>query len=87
MVDDLASVQRVVWEGRAKWDFIGLELGLSPGTLDATKLANQGDPDRCLMETLKKWLSSPELHPSWSRLAEALRSPTVGMGDLADKIK
>ena len=72
-MDDLADVLNAVCEGRAKWDFIGLQLDLKEGTLDAIKLANQGDPDRCLKETLKKWLCSPDLHPSWSSLVNSLR--------------
>ena len=85
-MDDLASVLRAVWEGRAKWYNIGLELGLTAGTLDAIKLANQDDPDRCIRETLKNWLGRDDLHPSWSSLARALRSPPVGLGQLAEEL-
>ena len=84
-MDDLVSVQRAVWEGRAKWYNIGLELSLKPGTLDSIKLANQGDPDYCLTPTLKKWLRKAE-HPSWSDLVSALKAPPVGLGCLAEQI-
>ena len=86
-MDDLASVQRAVWEGRAKWYNLGVQLDVSPGTLDAIRLANQGDPDRCLTEALKKWLSSPSLYPSWSSLARSLRALPVGQEDLAEKLE
>ena len=85
-MDDLTSVLRAVWEGRAKWYNIGLELGLTAGTLDAIKLANQDDPDRCIRETLKDWLRRDDVHPSWSGLARALRAPPVGMGQLAEEL-
>ena len=85
-VNDLASVQSATWEGRAKWYNIGLELGLTAGTLDAIRLANQGDPDRCFREVLKMWLSSSELHLSWSGLAAALKAPPVGLGQLAEQL-
>ena len=85
-MDDLASVQRAVWEGRAKWYNIGLELGLTAGTLDSIKLANQGDPDHCIRETLKNWLGKNDLHPSWSDLARSLRAPPVGLEQLAKEL-
>ena len=84
--DDLASVQRAVWEGRAKWYNIGLQLGLTPGTLDAIQKTNHYDTDRCFTATLKTWLRSADLHPSWSGLARSLRAPPVGWGDLAEKL-
>ena len=84
--DDLASVQRAVWEGRARWYNLGLELGLSPGTLDAIKLANHSDPGHCFTETLKLWLRSHELHPSWSSLARSLRAPPVGLEQLVEHL-
>ena len=85
-MDDLASVQRAVWEGRAKWYNIGLELGLTAGTLDSIKLANQGDPDHCIRETLKNWLRRDDLHPSWSDLAKSLKAPSVGHRQLAEEL-
>jgi hypothetical protein len=84
-VDDLALVQRAVWEGCAKWYNIGLELGLKAGTLDSIKLANQGDPNYCITPTLKEWLMKAA-HPSWSDLASALKAPPVDMGYLAEQI-
>ena len=86
-IDDLALVQKEVWTGRTKWYNIGLELGLSPETLDAIELRERGDPDVCLRATLKQWLRKPECYPSWERLAESLGASPVGLGDLADRIK
>ena len=85
-MDHLASVQTAVWEGCAKWYNIGLQLGITPGRLDAIKLANQSDPDSCFTATLKEWLSKSELHPSWSRLAMSLRAPPVGLEYLAEQL-
>ena len=79
----MASVQRAVWEGRAKWYNIGLELGLTAGALDSIKLANQGDPDYCITSILKEWLRRAELQPSRSSLASALKALPVGLGHLA----
>lgn len=85
-VNDLASVQTAVWEGCAKWYNIGLQLGITPGRLDAIMVANQSDPDRCFTATLKEWLSKSELHPSWSSLARSLVAPPVGLGYLAEQL-
>ena len=85
-MDDLLTVLNITWDGRAKWDFIGLELGLNSGTLDAIKRSNKEEADDCFKETIKTWLSSPDLNPSRSRLAKALRSPIVGLGYLAEKL-
>ena len=85
-MDDLASVQRAVWEGRARWYNLGLELGLDPGTLDSIQQTNHHVTDDCFRATIKKWLSSPDLHPSWSSLARSLRAPPVGLEHLAEKL-
>ena len=84
-MDDLAFVQRAVWEGRAKWYNIGLELGLTAGTLDAIRETYRYNVDQCFTETLKEWLNQSD-HPSWSDLARALRAPPVGHGQLAEKL-
>ena len=85
-VDDLASVQRSVWEGCAKWYNIGLELGLKPGTLDSIRKTNYNDTGQCFTATLKEWLHRPELDPSLSSLARSLRAAPVGLGHLAEQL-
>ena len=85
-VDDLATVQAKVWEGRAKWYNIGLALKLTPGTLDAVQQTNHYVVDQCFTATLKEWLGKPELDPSWSGLATALKDSTVGLEDIAEQL-
>ena len=85
-MNDLAVVQRALWEGRAKWYNIGLELGLTAGTLDAIQQTNRDHTDHCFRATLKEWLSRGDLHPSWSTLATALRVQPVGLGHLAEQL-
>ena len=86
-VDDLASVRRAVWDGRAKWYDIGLELGLTAGTLDAIQQTNHDHTDHSFRATLKEWLSRADLQPSWSSLAAVLRAPPVGLGHLAEQLR
>ena len=84
-MDDLDSVLRTVWEGRAKWYNIGLELGLTAGTLNAIQKDNPHDTGMCFTNTLETWLRQSD-HPSWSDLAKSMRSLTVGLGQLAEEL-
>ena len=85
-IDDLCDVLKTVWEARVKWYFIGLELGISPGTLKAIKKNNNQDPDECLTAMLEYWLNNGKPKPSWAAVAKALKSPMVGNAELAEKL-
>ena len=73
------------WEARVEWYNIGLGLRISPDDLDTIQKDHR-DTKPCYMEMLKVWLRTKP-HPSWSKLAEALKSPLVGYEDLADKLE
>ena len=81
--NDLSRLLRSAWEARSKWYNIGLELQLTPGTLDTIK-ADNDTVDDCFRDMLTTWLKGPK--PTLSLLAEALKSPTVGYGQLAEQI-
>ena len=83
--NDLRRVQNSTWEARTQWYNIGLDLDLIPDSLDAIELANGQNPDRCFRAMLTKWLREHK-QPTWSSLAEALRSPSVGLSHLAQEI-
>ena len=85
-INDLRAVQRAVWDARSKWYDIGVELLVSPDTLDAIKEDKCGDCDACFREMLKEWLRRPEPRPTWTELAQALKSQVIGYGHLADKL-
>ena len=74
-----------MWEARTQWYNLGLELDITPDSLDAIELANGQNPDRCFRAVLTKWLREHE-RPTWRVLAEALRSPSVGQSHLAEQI-
>ena len=69
----------------AKWYDLGLELGLTADYLDTIKKAND-DPQDCLRELLRHWLSGVDPQPSWKALVAALRSPAVNYPALANDI-
>ena len=57
----------------AKWESLGLQLGLSPDEL-ATIKANSEDVEECLRRVLIKWFHRT-VQPTWQEVAAALRSP------------
>ena len=82
---DLRKVQRATWEARTKWYNIGLELEIDPGTLDTIKNDNDNSDDR-FRAMLMTWLKMVQPKPTFAALAEALQSPTVGFGHLAEQV-
>ena len=82
---DLGKVQNTAWESRAKWYNIGLALEIDPGTLDVVQVNNR-DVDDCFRAMLATWLKMVRPKPTLAALAEALQSPTVGFGHLAEQI-
>ena len=82
--NDLRNVQRILWEARTQWYNLGLELDITPDSLDSIKHDNANTSD-CFRAMLTKWLRENQ-RPTWSVLAEALRSPSVGLDHLAEKI-
>ena len=72
-------------EVKAKWYDIGIQLDISPGTLDAIKSECHGELGACLREMGKHWINTDE-NATYDALEEALSSGPVGENVLADKI-
>ena len=85
-LSDLWRVQDTLWKASTRWYNLGLGLDISPDSLDSTELANAGNPDCCFRAMLTKWLREHQ-RPTWSALAEALRSPSIGRSYLAEQIQ
>ena len=83
--NDLRKVQDTIWEARTQWYNLGLELDITPDSLDAIELSNAGNSERCFRAMLTKWLKEHGA-PTWMALATALRSPPVGQSHLAQQI-
>ena len=71
---------------RAKWYNIGLQLGVSVGTLNAFK-EQSNKTSECLRETLTTWLKSYLPPPMWTNIIDALRSSTIGETRLATDLE
>ena len=81
-ISDLCKVQKCTWGARTKWYNIGLELKIDPETLSVIENDHR-NVDDCFRVMLTTWLRTK---PTLSALAEALRSPTVGYDNVADKV-
>ena len=80
-----------LYEVRAKWYDVGVQLRMTTHDLDAIQTQYQNSPDMpnvCLRQMLSVWLTkevpSP---PTWQRVVEALSSPTVDKPRLAQRIR
>ena len=66
--------------------YVGLVLGLPSEKLDNIKMSSSDDREQLLLVT-KEFLRRIEPRPTWSAIATALRSPLVGMTELAERIE
>ena len=85
-IGDLRTVQNKTWNARWKWYHTGIGLDIGVDTLEAINLNHQGNCERCYTLMLTEWLRRANPRPTWSALAEALRSPSVNMRNLAAQI-
>ena len=79
--NDLRMLMEELSNISVKWNDIGLQLGVSIGTLNAIKKDCNSTSD-CLRETLTTWLKTCP-SPTWNNMVDALRSKTVGEMNLA----
>ena len=66
----------LTWNYRARWRFIGIELGIDEGTLDAINKDNRKVED-CLREMITLWLRGSKPEPSQHAITTALQSGRV----------
>ena len=86
---DVSFLQGFLCTYAHTWEGIGLELHFLADELKNIKADSQ-QVKHCLKEVLSQWVHWPvEGHPeipTVERLCEALRSKTVGRGDVADQL-
>ena len=85
-IDDLVKVNEEIYAASLKWYNIGLQLQLSPISLDKIK-DEESDSSNRLLEMLKAWLKKVEPKPTWAALVKALKNHTVDEGLLAAKLE
>ena len=75
--ENLKEILDMTWNYRARWKFIGIELGIDEGTLDAIDKDNR-KVDDCLREMIKYWLRlGRRPKPSRRAISRALESRRV----------
>ena len=85
-INNLKDVREAVFDGQNSWYDIGVELDVSPTTLDNIKTQFHDNAD-CLREMLKVWLKG--LDCSWKVIVAALKSKALRQktGTLATEIE
>ena len=73
-----------VFPAKAKWKFIGLNLGVPIGELDGIE-GMSSNPAEKLMETLAIWLRKG-INTTWKALAKAMGANTVEHNDIKENI-
>ena len=84
---DLKDIINSVWEARARWFHIGIQLSMNVAVLEAIKSNHHDQLDACLTAMLTEWLKQTDPKPNWEALVTALKNPSVGCGHLADAIE
>ena len=86
VMDDLDALVDELHDARIKWYYVGLKLKVPVSKLKAIKGEHDDLADR-LLEMLMEALERVEPLLTWRAVVEALRSPTVGLQQLAKKIE
>ena len=74
--ENLSEILDQTWNYRARWRFIGIELGIDEGTLDAIEKDNRKVEDS-LREMITLWLRGCNPKPSRYTISMALQSGRV----------
>lgn len=84
-ISDLKTVLKALYKSRTKWYYVGLDLGVPEDVLEDIE-KRRDDLVDCLREMLKVVLKREE-PVTWRVVVEALRSPTVGLDQLAEEVE
>ena len=69
----MREILDILWNYRAKWNLIGIQLGIDLGTLDAINVDKRKAED-ALVEVIKLWLCQVNPKPTRFALSMALES-------------
>ena len=83
---DLFTVRSAILDAKAKWQYIGEALGLSPGFIAGIHTSGPDPALSGLTTILTEWMQRSK-NASIYKLLAALEDPTVGRTDIADKIR
>lgn len=55
-----------------KWMILGIQLGMSHGSLKSIEVNRQRDPQNCLLDVLEMWLQQVNPPPTWAAVIDAV---------------
>ena len=55
-----------------KWMILGIQLGMSHGSLKRIEVNRQRDPQNCLLDVLEMWLQQVNPPPTWAAVIDAV---------------
>ena len=84
--DDLADVMAEIVEAQNQSRFIGLQLKVPNYVVEGIQQTYQQPKDR-LYYIVLEFLKQVDPEPTWTAIADALKSPLVGFSRLAQKIE
>ena len=73
----MCEILKHVWDFRAKWKYIGYELSIDLGTLEAIERDNNSKCEDCLREVVIQWLRSTKTLPTWITLNKIMQSKMI----------
>jgi len=81
--EDLFDIKKALISVVAKWEPIGIGLGIKQGTLDEIEKGHPGDPSECLVKMLVTWLRRSYNvkrfgEPTWQKLLQIVSDPAAG---------
>ena len=86
--EDLATLVNELYEVRAIWYDVGVQLRMMTSDLDAIQTQYQNNPKTCLRQMLSDWLTNEvPSPPTWQRVVDALSTPAIGKQSAAERLK
>ena len=84
--DDLQDVLTEILEVQNESRYLGLALKIPTHVLDAIH-SSSANPQDCLRRVLEEFLRDVNPRPTWSAIAVALRTPSVNLPRVAERIE
>ena len=70
---ELRDLMRALYNQVAdKWMILGIQLGISHGSLRSIEVNCLRDPQKCLLEMLEMWLQQVDPPPTWAAVIDAV---------------
>lgn len=80
-------LNKVAAETTDKWDEVAVQLGIKPSRIRSIRIEQQNQSMKCYTEVFDLWENKATSPYTWATIINALRSPAVEEGRLADKLE